>query len=139
MTEVVKDFIEATIIDLEFENYKEMFSIWYDHFVEGTKSNDYANLDELWKVFEGIGVDLYNKSIIAREDILVEKMYDYMDGVLTDDPDALVITLPDVIKSLNSDLYVALNRRNDLFKIAANKVKQKHNIVLEPFKIRRAK
>lgn len=139
MTEVVKEFIEATITDLEREDYHEAFLIWYNHFTVGTRANDYANLDELWKVFEGAGIDLYNKSVVAREDIIIEKMYDYMDGVLTDDPDALVITLPDIIKSMKSDLYVSLNRRNDLFKLAANKVAQYHKVVLEPFKIRRSK
>ena len=135
MREIVKDFIEATITALEAEDYYEMFTVWYNHFVESPKSKDRDNLSELFIVYQNAGLDIYRASEEARKNILVEHMYDYINDALTYDPTITHVDLPDVIKHCASDLEISLIDRNELFKEAAKRAQATHNIRLEPFKI----
>lgn len=135
MRAIVKEFIEATITDLEAQNYYEMFTVWYNHFVESPKNKDRDNLSELFKIYQNAGLDIYRASEAARKNILVEHMYDYIDDALTYNSTITHIDLPDVIKHCDSDLEISLIDRNELFKEAAKRAQATHNIRLEPFKI----
>ena len=138
MTHHVKDFIESTIDLIEKKEYHEVFTIWYLHYYDGGGlGKDYQNLQELFKVFDTVGIDLYTESEEARKDIIAEHIYDYMDDILTNDPDAFEITLPEVTKSLNSKLDVRLTTINELFKEASTKLSAKHDIIRLPFRIQR--
>ena len=109
MTHHVQDFIESTIDLIEKQEYHEVFTIWYLHYYDGEGlGKDYQNLQELFKVFEAADIDLYKDSEEARKDIVAEHMYEYLDDILANDPDVLEITLPEVIKHLNSKLSISL-------------------------------
>ena len=138
MTHHVQEFIESTIDLIEKQEYHEVFTIWYLHYTNGKfSSKDSENLEELFKVFESAGIDLYNESEDARKDIIAEHMYDYVDDVLNNDPDAYEITLPDVLRQLNSRLSISPIELNNIFKNTARKISKTHNIIILPFKIRK--
>ena len=112
MTHHVQEFIESTIDLIEKKEYHEVFTIWYLHYYdgEGTRS-DSQNLQELFNVFNAADIDLYADSESARKDIVAEHMYDYIDDILDNNPDASEITLPEVVKHLNSKLGISLSER----------------------------
>ena len=140
MTHHVKEFIESTIDLIEKQEYHEAFTIWYLQYYNGDGfGGDSQNLQELFKVFETAGIDLYGESEEARKDIIAGLIYDYLDEILTNDPDVYEIQLPQVIKYLNSRLDVRLITLNELFKSAASKLSTKHDIILQPFKVIRRK
>lgn len=134
MTDIVKEFIEATIVEIDHENWHDVFETWYEHFAD-SKSNDYANLEELFQIFEAADMHVYKESEEARKEIIADKMYEYIDGVLTDDPDVQSISLPDAARHLTSNLHVSLVERNNIFKDIGNKMVLQHPVHLEPFKI----
>ena len=139
MTHHVQEFIESTIDLIEKKEYYEVFTIWYLHYYDsgGLLGKDYQNLQELFQIFEAADLNLYNDSEAARKDIIAEHMYDYMDDVLTNDPDVSEITLPEVVRDLNSKLGVSLIDLNNLFKDASQRLSSTHNITRLPFKIQR--
>ena len=138
MTHHVKDFIEATIDLIEKKEYHEVFTIWYLHYYDGSGlGKDHQNLEELFKVFDAIDIDLYKESEEARKDIIAEHMYDYLDDILTNDPDVSEVGLPQVVQNLNSKLDVRLITLNELFKEVTTKLSATHDIIRLPFKIQR--
>lgn len=138
MTQHVQEFIESTIDLIEKKEYHEVFTIWYLHYYDGSGlGKDYQHLQELFQIFNSIGIDLYNESESARKEIIAEHMYDYIDDVLTNDPDVSEISLPDVIHHLNSKLEVRLTTLNELFKEVSAKLSTTHDIIRLPFNIRR--
>lgn len=108
------------------------------HHYSYDKKQDYQNLNELFQAFDKIDFDLYRKSEAARKDIIYEHMLDYIEDVLDNAPSITSITLPDVIRHLNSDLYINLIDRKDLFKDIVNKLlTQRDDITTGPFRITR--
>ena len=136
MNQIVKEFIEDNIIALENEDYRSAFFSWYLHYVPD-KSKDYINLQELFHVFSNIGIDLYNDSAEARKSIIADEMYAYIDGVFTDDPDCMNISLTEAANHLNSKLDVRLVEINELFKVVGEQLKGLHDLLVVPFNIRR--
>ena len=116
-----------------------MFSIWYNHFTEDSTRNDSDNLNDLFKTYQLAGIDVYKASEQSRKDIIAEHMYDYLNDVLANDPAVSEITLPDVLKHLNSRLDVRLIDLNNLFKDVSSKLATTYDIVRLPFKIQRHK
>ena len=140
MTHHVQEFIESTIDLIEKQEYHEVFTIWYLHYYDGEGlGKDYQNLQELFKVFEAADIDLYHDSEEVRKDIIAEHMYDYIDDVLANDPDVSEITLPEVIKHLNSKLSISLIDLNNLFKEVTSSLSGRYDIIRLPFKIQRKK
>ena len=138
MTHHVQDFIESTIDLIEKQEYHQVFTIWYIQYYDGEGlGGDYQNLQELFKIFEAADIDLYTESEKARKDIIAGYMYDYIDDVLTNDLDVSEITLPEVIKNLNSKLSVSLIDLNNLFKDVCYKLSSKYDIIIKPFQIER--
>ena len=138
MTHHVQEFIESTIDLIDKQEYHEVFTIWYLHYYDGSDlGKDYQNLQELFKVFEAADIDLYADSEEARKDIIAEHMYDYIDHVLANDPDVSEITLPEVIKHLNSKLSISLIDLNNLFKEVSSSLSGRYDITRLPFKIQR--
>lgn len=138
MTHHVKDFIESTIDLIEKKEYHEVFTIWYLHYYDGGGlGRDYQNLQELFKIFDAVDINLYQESEEARKDIIAEHMYDYLDHVLANDSDVSEITLPEVIKHLNSKLSISLIDLNNLFKDVSHKLSNTYDIIRLPFKIQR--
>lgn len=138
MTHHVQEFIESTIDLIEKQEYHEVFTIWYLYYYDGSGlGKDYQNLQELFNVFNAADIDLYADSEAARKDIIAEHMYDYIDDVVANDPDVSEITLPDVIRHLNSKLSISLIDLNDLFKDVSQKLSNTYDIVILPFKIQR--
>lgn len=135
MTPHVQDFIESNIDLIQNKNYKEAFTIWYLHYSDTTRDSDY--LQELFSIFQHIDIDMYNESLPDRKELISHYMYDYLDDVLDNDPDVDEISLPTVIKHLNSKLDVRLIDLNELFKDVSNRLQNKHDIVRLPFKIKR--
>lgn len=139
MTHHVQEFIESTIDLIEKQEYHEVFTIWYLHYYdEKGLGRDYQNLQELFKVFDSVEIDLYNESEEARKDIVAEHMYDYLDDVLANDPDVNEITLPEVLKHINSKLNISLIGLNNLFKEVSSSLSGRYDITILPFKIVRS-
>ena len=139
MTHHVQEFIESTIDLIEKQEYHEVFTIWYLHYYdEKGLGGDYQNLQELFKVFDSVEIDLYNESEEARKDIVAEHMYDYLDDVLANDPDVNEITLPEVLKHINSKLNISLIGLNNLFKEVSSSLSGRYDITILPFKIVRS-
>ena len=137
MTDLVKEFIEETIRYIETGKYHEVFTIWYNNY-SYDKKHDYQNLTELFQVFEKADLNVYAKSEAARKDIIYEHMLDYIEDILNNDPSVTDITLPDVIRHLNSDLYIGLIDRKNLFKDICKKLlKQRNDITTGPLRITR--
>ena len=138
MTHHVQEFIESTIDLIDKKEYHEVFTIWYLHYYdgEGTRS-DSQNLQELFNVFNAADIDLYADSEKARKEIIAEHMYDYIEDVLSNDSDASEITLPEVIKHLNSKLGISLIDLNNLFKDVTQRLSARYDIIRLPFKIQR--
>jgi hypothetical protein len=138
MTHHVQEFIESTIDLIEKQEYHEVFTIWYVQYYDGSGlGKDYQNLQELFSVFNAADIDLYADSEEARKDIIAEHMYDYIDHVLSNDPDVSEITLPEVIKHLNSKLSISLIDLNNLFKEVSSSLSGRYDITRLPFKIQR--
>ena len=138
MTHHVQEFIESTIDLIDKQEYHEVFTIWYLHYYDGEGlGKDYQNLQELFNVFNAANIDLYADSEEARKDIIAEHMYDYIDHVLANDPDVSEITLPEVIKHLNSKLSISLIDLNNLFKEISSSLSGRYDITRLPFKIQR--
>jgi hypothetical protein len=138
MTHHVQEFIESTIDLIEKQEYHEVFTIWYLHYYDGEGlGKDYQNLQELFKVFDAVDINLYKESESARKDIIAEHMYEYLDDILANDPDVSEIDLPEVIKHLNSKLSVSLIDLNNLFKDVSQRLSNTYDIVRLPFKIQR--
>ena len=138
MTHHVQEFIESTIDLIDKQEYHEVFTIWYLHYYDGSGlGKDYQNLQELFNVFNAADIDLYADSEEARKDIIAEHMYDYIDHVLANDPDVSEITLPEVIKHLNSKLSISLIELNNLFKEVSSSLSGRYDITRLPFKIQR--
>lgn len=138
MTHHVQEFIESTIDLIDKQEYHEVFTIWYLHYYdEKGLGKDYQDLQELFKVFDSVDIDLYTESESARKDIVAEHMYDYIDDILANDPDVLEITLPEVIKHLNSKLSISLIDLNNLFKDVSYRLSNTYDIIRLPFKIQR--
>ena len=136
MRAIVKEFIEATVDLIDSEEYYEMFTLWYFQFVEEGHSKDYVNLDELFKVFDSAGIDLFHASEHARKDVIAEHMYEYIYDILDNDPTIVEIKLPDVIKHLNSKLYISLIDLNKIFKQVAQHIQSSFDVrIAAPFKI----
>ena len=135
MTHHVQEFIESTIDLIEKQEYHEVFTIWYLHYYDG--EDDRQNLQELFNVFNAADIDLYVDSEEARKDIIAEHMYDYIDDVLANDPDVFEITLPEVVKHLNSKLSIGLIELNNLFKDVSSSLSGRYDITRLPFKIQR--
>ena len=138
MTHHVQEFIESTIDLIDKKEYHEVFTIWYLHYYdrEGTRS-DSQNLQELFNVFNAADIDLYADSEKARKEIIAEHMYDYIEDVLSNDSDASEITLPEVIKHLNSKLSISLIDLNNLFKDVTQRLSARYDIIRLPFKIQK--
>ena len=138
MTHHVQKFIESTIDLIDKKEYHEVFTIWYLHYYdrEGTRS-DSQNLQELFNVFNAADIDLYVDSEKARKEIIAEHMYDYIEDVLSNDSNASEITLPEVIKHLNSKLGISLIDLNNLFKDVTQRLSARYDIIRLPFKIQR--
>ena len=138
MTHHVQEFIESTIDLIEKQEYHEAFTIWYLYYYDGQNPRgDYPNLQELFKIFDSVNIDLYRESESARKDIISEHMYDYIDDILDNDPDVSEIRLPDVLRQLNSHLELSLIDLNNLFKEVSQKLSNTYDIVILPFKIQR--
>ena len=138
MTHHVQEFIESTIDLIDKKEYHEVFTIWYLHYYDGEGlGKDYQNLQELFNVFNAADIDLYADSEKARKEIIAEHMYDYIEDVLSNDSDASEITLPVVIKHLNSKLGISLIDLNNLFKDVTQKLSARYDIIRLPFKIQR--
>ena len=138
MTHHVQEFIESTIDLIDKQEYHEVFTIWYLHYYDGSGlGKDYQNLQELFNVFNAADIDLYADSEEARKDIIAEHMYDYIDHVLANDLDVSEITLPEVIKHLNSKLSISLIELNNLFKEVSSSLSGRYDITRLPFKIQR--
>ena len=138
MTHHVQEFIESTIDLIDKQEYHEVFTMWYLHYYDAEGlGKDYQNLQELFKVFEAADIDLYADSEEARKDIIAEHMYDYLDHVLANDLDVSEITLPEVIKHLNSKLSISLIELNNLFKEVSSSLSGRYDITRLPFKIQR--
>lgn len=132
----VQEFIESTIDLIEKQEYHEVFTIWYLHYYdEKGLGGDYQNLQELFKVFDSVEIDLYKESEEARKDIVAEHMYDYIDDVLANDPDVNEITLPEVLKHINSKLNISLIDLNNLFKEVGSRLSGNYDINILPFRI----
>ena len=138
MTHHVQEFIESTIDLIEKKEYHSVFTTWYFHYYngEGTRS-DSQNLQELFNVFNAADIDLYADSEKARKEIIAEHMYDYIEDVLSNDSNASEITLPEVIKHLNSKLGISLIDLNNLFKDVTQRLSARYDIIRLPFKIQR--
>lgn len=136
MKEVVKEFIEDTIFLVEDENYYEMFSIWYNHYVDTSSSfEDAVNLDDLFKTFSAAGINLYKESEEARKQVLWEYMYEYMEDRLFTTKDK-EITLTDAMSRLKSKLYVSAIDINKIFKdVAETLASAFDDLTVLPFKI----
>ena len=138
MTHHVQEFIESTIDLIEKKEYHEVFTIWYLHYYDGEGTrNDSQNLQELFNVFNAADIDLYVDSEKDRKDIITEHMYDYIDHILSNDPDVSEITLPEVIKHLNSKLGINLIDLNNLFKDVTQRLSARYDIIRLPFKLQR--
>ena len=138
MRAVVQEFIESTIDLIEKKEYYEVFTTWYLHYYDSEGlGKDYQNIQELFQIFEAVDLNLYNDSEAARKDIIAEHMHDYMDDVLTNDPDVSEITLSEIVRHLNSKLGISLIDLNNLFKDASQRLSSTHNITRLPFKIQR--
>jgi hypothetical protein len=138
MTHHVQEFIESTIDLIEKQEYHEVFTIWYLYYYDGDGlGKDYQNLQELFKVFDAVDINLYKESEGARKDIIAEHMYDYIEDVLANDPDVSEISLPEVNRHLNSKLSVSLLDLNELFKQVSHKLSSSYDIIRLPFKIQR--
>ena len=138
MTHHVQEFIESTIDLIEKQEYHELFTIWYLHYYDGEDlGRDHQNLQELFKVFDAVDINLYQESEKARKDIIAEHMYDYIDDVLANDPDVSEITLPEVVRHLNSKLSIHLTELNKIFKEVSHKLSKTYDIIILPFKIQR--
>lgn len=138
MTHHVQEFIESTIDLIEKQEYHQVFTVWYLHYYDGEGlGKDYQNLQELFNVFNAVNIDLYADSEEARKDIIAEHMYDYLDHVLANEPDVFEITLPEVIKHLNSKLSISLIDLNNLFKEVSSSLSGRYDITRLPFKIQR--
>ena len=138
MTHHVQEFIESTIDLIDKKEYHEVFTIWYLHYYDGEGlGKDYQNLQELFNVFDAADIDLYVDSEKDRKDIITEHMYDYIDDILSNDSDVSEITLPEVIKHLNSKLGISLIDLNNLFKDVTQRLSARYNIIRLPFKIQR--
>lgn len=136
MTHHVQEFIESTIDLIDKQEYHEVFTIWYLHYYDGAGlGKDYQNLQELFNVFTAADIDLYADSEEARKDIIAEHMYDYIDHVLANDPDVSEITLPEVIKHLNSKLSISLIDLNNLFNEVSSSLSGRYDIDRLHFKI----
>lgn len=135
MKAVVKEFIEDTIFLVEDENYYEMFSMWYNHYVDTSSIEDASNLDTLFKTFSAAGIDLYEESEKARKQVLWEHMYDYMQDCLFTTKDE-EITLTDAMSILKSRLYVSAIDINKIFKDAAETLASVFDdLTVAPFKL----
>lgn len=138
MTHHVQEFIESTIDLIDKKEYHEVFTTWYFHYYDGEDTrSDSQNLQELFNVFNAADIDLYEDSEKARKEIIAEHMYDYIDDILSNDSDASEITLPEVIKHLNSKLSISLIDLNNLFKDVTQRLSARHDIIRLPFKIQR--
>lgn len=134
----VKEFIEKSIKYIEAEDYYKAFDLWYEDAAGLPKDIDYLDLRELFSVFSQVGIELEKDSLAARQNVIDQKMYDYMDAAL-EITNVYEITLPTVLKSLDSDLEVSLIKRNEIFKEVANRLKAIHDITIAPFRIKRNK
>lgn len=138
MTDHVKEFIESTIDLIEKREYHEVFTIWYLHYYDGKGlGSDYQNLQELFHIFDEADINLYRESESARKDIVAEHMYEYIDDILNNNPDVSEITLPEVIKHLNSKLGISLIDLLNLFKDVTQGLSARYDIIELPFKIQR--
>ena len=138
MTHHVQEFIESTIDLIEKKEYHEAFTIWYLYYYDGQNPRgDYPSLQELFKIFDSVDIDLYRESESARKDIIGEHMYEYINDILANDPDTSEIRLPDVLRQLNSHLELSLIDLNNLFKEVSQKLSNTYDIVILPFKIQR--
>lgn len=138
MTHHVQEFIESTIDLIENKEYHEVFTIWYLHYYDGEGlGRDYQNLQELFKVFDSVDIDLYKESESARKEIISQYMYDYIEDILINNPHFSEITLSEVIQILNSRLSVSLIDLNNLFKDVSQRLSNTYDIVRLPFKIQR--
>ncbi len=136
MTHHVQEFIESTIDLIEKQEYHEVFTIWYLYYYDGQgPRGDYPNLQELFKVFDSIDIDLCRESETARKDIISEHMYEYIDDILANDSDTSEIRLPDVLKHLNSHLDLSLIDLNNMFKQVGQHIQGSFNVRIEPFKL----
>ena len=131
MLQVVKEYIDV----IDEENWTQLFNNWYLQCSSESRSDDYDNLAELFKVFNSVGIDLYKDSEYARKQIIAEYMYEYIDDVLSTDPTRLQIALPEVIKQLNSKLDISLIELNNIFKQVGQHIQGSFDVRLEPFKI----
>ena len=104
---------------------------------ERKSGQDYYRLSELFEIFDKIEINLYKESESARKDIVAEHMYDYIDDILSNDSDVSEITLPEVIKHLNSKLGISLIDLNNLFKDVTQRLSARYDIIRLPFKIQR--
>lgn len=135
MTTYVQEFIESTIDLIDRKEYHELFTIWYLHCSKSGQDHD--RLSELFRIFDEAEINLYEESESARKDIVAKHMYDYIDDVLANDPDVSEITLPEVIKHLNSKLSISLIDLNNLFKDVTQRLSAQYDIIRLPFKIQR--
>lgn len=134
----IQEFIESTIDLIDKKEYHEVFTIWYLYYYDrGGLVKDYQNLQELFNVFNAADIDLYADSEKARKEIIAEHMYDYIQDVLSNDSDASEITLPEVIKHLNSKLSISLIDLNNLFKDVTQRLSARYDIIRSPFKLQR--
>ena len=137
MTEAVRKFIEEQISYIDAGDWNNLFVVWYLHYADPNRRRDEENLDELFRVFETAGVALHSESEQIRKDILHAYMYQYIDAVLTDDPDVKEITMPSVVNKLASKLDVRLTQLNVIFKAVAPEIALMHDIEIQPFRILR--
>lgn len=137
MNETVRKFIEEQISYIDAGNWHKLFEMWYLHYADEERWKDGENLDALFRAFEAAGIALYDESEQIRENILHAYMYQYIDEVLTDDPDVKEITMPTVVNKLASKLDVRLTQLNVIFKTVAAEIALVHDVEIRPFRILR--
>lgn len=138
MNETVKEFIEAAIVEIDNENYEGAFDIWYNHFANIDNNVDYRNLEDLFRTFDSIGIDLYRASEDARKHLIFLYMYKELDDIFTNYPNKKDVSLPQAVKLLNSKLEVRLSEINEIFKGVGRALSKKHNVTITSFHINRA-
>lgn len=137
MNETVRKFIEEQISYIDAEDWNNLFTMWYLHYADQEGWKDSENINQLFSVFEKAGIPLASVSEPARQDIIYAYMYQYIDDVLTDDPDVAEITMVTVVNKLSSRLDVRLIDLNKIFKEVAQEIAKVHNIEVRPFRILR--
>lgn len=138
MNQHVKKFIEDNIVLIDHANYYDLFNSWYENY--SNSGSDFDSLNQLFHIFEEIGINLHKESEKDRNAIIFAKIYECVIDWVTNHPALEEITLPEVVQyHLKSKLGLSLITLRDMFKDVAKLVGTQHNIIHLPFKIKRGK